>query len=259
MAIAAVDYVFFRNMRQHNALPLNADVLEIGEANWYGDVDVQTLREDIDRFAADQSRGGKGLLRQLDEIVASKRPFHRFEVAKIFWEVFLQPKTMTAIDFHGTERALKLDLNEPIDLQRQFDIVMNLGTLEHVFNLAQALKSIHDHTLPGGFMIHGLPFTGWVDHGFYNFNPTFCWDLAAANKYEILLALYAEMNPANLIPLHNREQILTMAKSGQIKNNTMIYVTLRKPPEKIPFQIPIQGYYAGTISRDAATAWKTLR
>jgi SAM-dependent methyltransferase len=257
VAIGAVDYLFFRSMRGQNALPDNGDVLEVGEANWYGDVDVQRLRDDINLFVPEQSR--EATSRQLDEIVQAKRPSQPFEIAKIFWQVFVQPKTMTAIDFKGSEKALKLDLNDPIDLQRQFDIVVNIGTIEHVFNVAQALKTIHDHTRPGGLMLHVAPFTGWMDHGFYNFNPTIFWDLARANDYHILVALYAELAPVKIVQLHDREQILAMAQNGQIGTNTMIYVTLRKPAKEMPFQVPIQGYYAGAISRDAAKAWSSLR
>jgi SAM-dependent methyltransferase len=166
---------------------------------------------------------------------------------------------MAAIDFHGTPAAMKLDLNGPIDLERQFDIVMNLGTVEHVFNVAQAMKTIHDHTRPGGLMMHGMPLSGWVDHGFYSFNATFYWDLAAANGYDIDLALYTELNPLKLVRLKDREDVLAMAKDAKIGANALIYMILRRPAEARPFQIPMQGYYAGSISTDAAVAWKALR
>jgi len=257
MAITGIEYTLFRTLREQNTLPLGGDILELGEANWYGDVDIRLLAQDIYRFASEDKR--QPLFRALDEIDQAKRPGIKWEVAKIFWQTFLQPSNMAAIDFHGTEQALKLDLNGPIDLGRQFHIVLNLGTVEHVFNVAQAFKTIHDHTLPGGFMIHGLPFTGWLDHGFYNFNPTFYWDLATVNGYAVRLALYTEMSPVKLVQLHNREQVLEMAKTGQIGANSLIYVLLQRPSESLPFKVPIQGYYAGTISPEASDAWKNLR
>ncbi|MFZ2541857.1 MAG: hypothetical protein WAW75_08805 [Gallionella sp.] len=257
MAITGIEYNLFRSMREQNTLPIGSDILELGEANWYGDVDLKILVQDINRFAPEEIR--QSLIRQLEEITTANRPGVLWEIAKIYWQTFFQPRFMTAIDFHGTEQALKLDLNDPIDLQRQFHVVMNMGTVEHVFNVAQAFKTIHDHTLPSGMMVHGLPFTGWVDHGFYSFNPTFYWDLATINGYEMLIMLYAEINPVKLVKLQNREQILAMAKNGQVGKNALIYVVLRRPAEALPFRVPIQGYYAGAISREAADAWKTLR
>lgn len=244
-------------MREQGVLPLNGNVLECGEANWYGDVTLKELANDIRRFATDKDC--PLLLRQLDEIDQSKSPGMMWEIAKVFWQAFLKPASMTAIDFHGTEQALKLDLNDPVDLQQKFDLVMNLGTIEHVFNVAQALKTIHDHTLPDGLMVHGMPFTGWVDHGFYSFNPTFYWDLAATNGYSMVGMMYTEMRPLKIIQLDHREHILKIAKNGQIGKNALIYAVFRKPKEVLPFRVPIQGYYAGTISRNAAEAWKVLR
>jgi len=257
MAITGIEYTILRILRERGVLPLNGDVLECGEANWYGDVDLRELSNDIHRFAPEANR--QALLGQLDETVRSKRPGMLWEIAKVFWHTFLQPNSMTAIDFHGTDQALKLDLNDPIDLKRQFNVVMNLGTVEHVFNVAQVFKTIHDHTMPDGLMVHGLPFSGWVDHGFYSFNPTFYWDLAAANGYAMVAMIYAELTPLKVVMLNNREHILELTKNGQLGNNSLIYAVLRRPKEDVPFKIPIQGYYAGTISRTAAEAWRTLR
>lgn len=257
MAITGIEYTLFRSLREQNVLPLGGDILELGEANWYGDVNIGRFGQDIYRYAPEAAR--KQMFLRLDEIARTQAPDALWELARLFWQTFLQPRSMTAIDFDGTERALRLDLNDPIDLQRSFDAVLNLGTVEHVFNVAQAFKTIHNHTAPGGLMMHGLPFAGWVDHGFYNFNPTFYWDLAAANRYTIVAAVYTELNPLRLVPLTSRERILEMARDGQIGKNALIYVALRRPAEAEPFCVPIQGYYARSISRTASDAWAKLR
>src|SRR5262245_34292986 len=102
MAISGIDYKLFRDLRLLNALPLNSDVLELGEANWYGDVDLQVLRKDMVRFASEDH---EDLSRQLDEVISARRRTQMWEIARIFWRVFIRPRTMTAIDFHGTELA----------------------------------------------------------------------------------------------------------------------------------------------------------
>jgi hypothetical protein len=257
MAITGIEYNLFKLLREQDALPTGADVLELGEAKWYGDMDVHILGQDLYRFLPEEKR--LEAFRRLDEIVTAKRPGMLFEIAKIFWLAFLQPRSLSAIDFHGSDHALKLDLNVPIDLGRRFQIVLNLGTAEHVFNVAQVFKTIHDHAVPGGIMVHGLPFSGWVDHGFFNFNPTFWWDLAAANDYTMMAAVYAELNPLKLIQLHTRESIIEMARQERIGRNSLIYTVLRKAGDDSDFRIPMQGYYANAISGEAASAWKTLR
>lgn len=257
MAITAIEYALFRQMREQGALPLDGDILELGEANWYGDVPIDQLKQDIDRFAPERER--LELAGRAEEAMRARRKHYLFEVAKVWWRCFWRPASLTAIDLNGTPQALRQDLNHPLALPRRYHAVLNLGTAEHVFNVAQVMKSIHDHTLPGGLMVHGLPFAGWVDHGFYSFNPTFYWDLAAANGYAMLACVYAELNPLKLIQLARREAILDMAKGGQIGRNALIYAFLRKPEADAEFRIPEQGYYAKAVSAEAAKAWNDLR
>ena len=256
MAITAIEYSLIRTLRRKDILPLGGEVLEIGEANWYGDAGVQDLLDDIGEFARESDR--ETLKRRLEDLIPC-RPPRLFDIAKVFWEVFLQPRSLTAIDFHGGPDALKLDLNQPIDLGRRFDVVMNLGTVEHVFNVARAMATIHDHTRPGGLMLHGMPLTGWLEHGFYSFNSTFYFDLARANGYEVALAIYAELEPLKLITLRDRESIMRLSKQDGVGRNSLIYVVLRRPASEAAFQPPMQGYYANAVSQAAAERWQKDR
>ncbi len=256
MAISAIEYSFFRSLRKANVLPLGAEILELGQTNWYGDVGLHDLGQDIYAYAPEADR--KALFDELNA-VSSRQPPDLFAMARIFWTTFLQPASLTAIDFHGPG-ALKLDLNGPINLGRQFGIVMNLGTLEHVFDVARALRTIHDHTAPGGLMIHGLPLTGWIDHGFYNFHSTFYYDLARANDYKVVVGMVAEAEPLKFTQMADRESVLALSKAGGLGNNALIYMILRKPAEERPFQPPIQGYYSpGALSDEGVMAWTTER
>lgn len=256
MAITAIEYSLFRSYRRGGLLPLGGDVLEIGEANWYGDVGVLDLQADIAAWAPEDDR--ERLSARLTELT-TVRPPPLFDIAKVFWATFLQPKSMTAIDLHGGPEALRLDLNRPVKLERRFDLVMNLGTVEHVFNVAQALETIHDHTHPGGLMLHGMPMSGWLDHGFYSFNPTFYFDLARANRYEVVSAVYAELDPLRLIALADRDTPMRLSQAGQLGRNGLIYILFRRPGQELPFQPPMQGYYAGALSDEAAVSWRKDR
>ena len=211
MAISVIEYQLMRTLQEQALFPRGGDLLEIGEANWYGDISLDLLRADIARFAAPERQAE--LLAALQAASARGDGLASWDIAKVFWHAFLAPASITAIDFDGTEIAHKLDLNQPIDIGQRFDIVHNAGTLEHVFDIAQAFRNIHNLTRPGGFMIHHAPFVGWVDHGFYALQPTLFWDLAEANGYRIHLMLYAEINPPRLESLASRE-VMEMAKAA---------------------------------------------
>ena len=94
-------------------------------------------------------------------------------------------------------------MNLPLPFSDRFDVVTNLGTAEHVFNQYQVFKSAHEKTNPGGIMIHALPNQGCYDHGFYNYHPTFVFDLSQANRYQIVTLLYSDgtCQPIALTPL----------------------------------------------------------
>lgn len=78
-----------------------------------------------------------------------------------------------------------LDFNDVVQLPEQFTLATNFGTAEHVFNIGNVFRSIHDAIRPGGVALHVLPAFGDVDHGFFNIHPTTYFDLAAANDYTV--------------------------------------------------------------------------
>jgi hypothetical protein len=255
MAISVLEYQVTRTLREQSCLPLGGDLMEIGEANWYGDLSLDLLRADIERFAAPERRAD--LLAALD--AAAKQEPGGWDIAKIFWHTFLQPGSISAIDMHGSRIAQKLDLNQPLTLGRQYHVVHNNGTLEHIFDIAQAFRNMHEMTRPGGLMIHHAPFVGWVDHGFYSLHPTLFWDLAEANNYHMVVMIYGEHNPPRLEALANREAVLELARNHGIGRNGNLAAVLQRPLSQEPFRTPMQGYYAGRISQEAVDAWSLLR
>lgn len=79
---------------------------------------------------------------------------------------------------------IHLDLNKPAPaaLRNTFNLVLNAGTLEHVFDLWQAFENIHDMTRLGGTIVHIAPLT-WMEHGYVNFSVKLFRELAASNGY----------------------------------------------------------------------------
>ena len=263
MAITQFEYTFFRGIKQANIIPPNPHIIELGESNWYGDIPFDKLLGDIERYITNPEK--KLLLKNNVQDCMSKceqpEPDYLalWDISKIFFQVFLDYQSYTAIDLGGSDKALKLDLNNPISLNKQYDLVINMGTAEHIFNVFQVFKTVHDITIPGGHMIHGLPFQGWVDHGFFNFQGTFYWDLAAANSYKINSAIYCGNTQGTAITLKSREHLLEMQKNEEIQGNSMLYITLTKSDTEQPFKTPMQGYYARTVSEKANDAWQALR
>ncbi len=259
MAITAIEYILIRRLKNENLLPESPSLLELGQSNWYGDISVDDLASDIKTFVKEEKEVAR-LIVDLKRVCSSDSQDYLFGLADIFWQTFLGSHSYEAIDLHGTDaRVHKFDLNEPVPLEDQYDIVCNFGTAEHVFNVYQVFKTVHERAKPGGLMLHGLPFQGWVDHGFYTFQPTFFFDLAIANTYAPIVFLYAEIDPTRIVNIQGRKTLHEMTKNGEIGKNALLYAALRKSSAEEPFKIPMQAYYSQRLDKESAERWKDLR
>lgn len=230
MAISATHYELLSNLKP--LLPKGGSLLEIGEANWYGDLDPANV----------------GLSRQDDW----------FAIVKEFYQQLFAPTRIVSIDFNGTEAAWRCDLNAPLPPLGMFDLIINHGTAEHVFDIAQVFRSIHDACKVGGLMVHESPFTGWLDHGFYCLQPTLFYDLAAANGYDVVSVDIEEIVSKQMLPVWSRDKMTELLTANAIPNNAMLFVVLRKKAAAA-FRIPLQGYYAQSLSDQGRKAWEVLR
>jgi hypothetical protein len=258
VAVSVPHYLVIRDLYRYGMLPQGGALLEIGEANWYGDIKPLSMIDDIQRFVTDPVRRD-ALIARLREIVATEPPTFGFDIVKVYYELYFSPSEIQAIDFDGTPLARPLDLNYPIDLGRQFDTVINHGTAEHVFNIAQVFRTIHEHTVPGGLMLHESPFTGWIDHGFYSMQPTLFFDLAEFNGYALQGLLIANLVDQSAIQVRGREHLYELIREREIPENSVLLTILRKNPEESPFKVPFQGYYRESLPESGMEAWRNLR
>ena len=94
--------------------------------------------------------------------------------------------TYSSIDVDDKRATYAQNLNENISGLPEFDVVTNFGTTEHVFNIGQAFKTVHELTKPGGISLHCVPCFAFVNHGFYTVNPNVLVEFARANCYDIV-------------------------------------------------------------------------
>jgi SAM-dependent methyltransferase len=115
----------------------------------------------------------------------------RFTAQRDFYALFgLQE--YASLDAQDERADYKLDLNVPVSDLPEFDVVTNFGTTEHVFNVGEAFKTIHELTRPGGVSLHAIPSFAFINHGFYNVHPNAIIEMARANGYELLNFSYVD-------------------------------------------------------------------
>lgn len=130
-----------------------------------------------------------------------------------------------SIDGNG-EGTILHDLNLPVvDHPRQYDLVTDFGTGEHVFDQAQVWRTVHDLTKVGGFIGVIRPEQGYPGHCFYRTDECLFHDIAYANEYMIL----------------KLEHVPTTRG-----NNILVFYQKRS---KKTFRIPQQGRYQKSLRK----------
>jgi hypothetical protein len=94
-----------------------------------------------------------------------------------------------SLDMSGFEGSTVIhDLNAPLpaELREQFSVVIDGGTLEHIFNYPTALRNALDMVREGGHFIAITPANNYLGHGFYQFSPELFYRvLAPTNGFEM--------------------------------------------------------------------------
>lgn len=99
----------------------------------------------------------------------------------------LGAKRVYAADVSNYEKPdIIMDLNIPVDnkYHNKFDVILDIGTLEHIFNIPQALENITLMCKSGGTIILGAPASNAINHGFYQICPTLYYDYFKINGFE---------------------------------------------------------------------------
>ena len=92
----------------------------------------------------------------------------------------LGAKTVESLDYSDYEQASIIhDMNTPLGdrLVEKFSVVMDGGTLEHVFNYPVAIRNCMDMVKVGGHLIVKTPSNNAFGHGFYQFSPELFFSL----------------------------------------------------------------------------------
>ncbi|MBA3494897.1 MAG: hypothetical protein H0T87_12485 [Gammaproteobacteria bacterium] len=96
-------------------------------------------------------------------------------------------RSLDASDYeHATDIV---DLNAPIDesYKNQFSVLIDSGSLEHVFNFPVAIKSCMQMVEPGGHFIGVVPGNNFLGHGFYQFSPELFYRIfTQANGFAVI-------------------------------------------------------------------------
>ena len=153
------------------------------------------------------------------------------------------------VDFSDAESPTRIhDLNEPIPppWRGRCGLVVDGGTVEHVFDVRAALENVAALARVGGDVLHVSPVSGWVNHGFYQPSPCLFFDFYGASGFDVLSADLVRLprDPGRgrerVEPYRHREDLIDLADDQAYR--TLLVFRARKTAE-VPPGVPVQGYY----------------
>jgi hypothetical protein len=162
------------------------------------------------------------------------------------------------VDIDGNFGSLTYDINfdsVPSQYRGKYGLTTNHGTTEHLLNQYNAFKMIHDFTAPGGLMLHALPFTVHLEHGFFNYQPNLFEALARFNSYQTLgVWIGPDWTLSSLVPWEPRLlDFLTLNSK-----TTHLLVVLQRKLHDTEFCIPIQGVYEDMLPNSATARYQLV-
>ncbi|SVD43424.1 uncharacterized protein METZ01_LOCUS396278, partial [marine metagenome] len=117
---------------------------------------------------------------------------------KVLFKNILGAKDIHSIDISSEEGADYIwNMNEDLSINNEdrslvklsssFDFVFEGGTMEHVSNTGSYLKNVFFLLKTKGIYCLNIPSSGSLEHGFFQFSPTFFADLTSTNSPNITL------------------------------------------------------------------------
>lgn len=116
--------------------------------------------------------------------------------------VLATPETEDLFQALGADRLTSLDIGTDCDLTADltddfasteamrpylgsFDVIIDYGTSEHVFNVTQALVNAYNLLAEDGVYIFDLPLSGWASHCLYQFTPSYFLSIGASPYFDL--------------------------------------------------------------------------
>lgn len=172
--------------------------------------------------------------------------FARDGFAEDFFRQILGATEVTSFDNSPYQGATVVhDFNRPIpaSFHQRFDTVVDGGSLEHIFDVKQALENYINMTRAGGLIFINTPANNLCGHGFYQFSPDFFYrvfDESNGFKVENLTLIET---PLKVVEVSAQQRCYRTADPARLRQRILlindrpvtIHVQARRLDDRAPF------------------------
>jgi SAM-dependent methyltransferase len=144
------------------------------------------------------------------------------------------------------------DLNQPVpeEYKGRFGLIIDGGTIEHVFDIRQGMKNTADMLRPGGRVVHVTPVNNCVNHGFVQVSPTFYHDYYVENGFDDVRGVMIVHPRSNYVferwNFFNYDHETMGGKNSMFctdQTQLAVYFTARKNAASTSDRVPTQSYF----------------
>ena len=228
--------------REHKRKLFTGPILTLGRQNVYATLDEVRQLLISEGITPTNLPSGEGTRTNIPSWFGTPYENNTSDVA--FFRL-LGATDIMALDYSNFENAeIVHNLNYPVpdELCNRFDLIVDGGTIEHVFDVRQSLMNIALMLKPGGRIIHLSPASNYVNHGFYQFSPTLFYDYYAANDFVNLKGFIVEHD----IHYASRPwEFFEVGVEGRFASNQALATVFvaEKSINSTVDKVPMQSYY----------------
>lgn len=151
-------------------------------------------------------------------------------------------------NYEGANILFDLNKPAPDELKSSFDVILDCGTIEHIFDVKQVFSNLFSMIRLHGSVIHFSPFNIWPDHGFYCYNPTLFKSIYAKNYFRINeLSTYSITDDDDWIFNSYQSSIMIPDNSDYWKQKMGIFCVAKKIQDESSFIVPQQEIYESKL------------
>jgi len=174
-----------------------------------------------------------------------------FVHARTFFETMGLADYLDMDKFDSDHPAILHDLNDPVpeSLRNRFGLILDGGTVEHIFDMRQVFGNIVNMLRVNGCVLHIASFS--IDHGLYGLSPTLFFDYYDRNGFDRMKCFLMEVDFSDITKsFRDRHRLVRyeygMSLDGVLKAGVevLVFFVARKVRQVAETSVPTQGAYA---------------
>lgn len=154
--------------------------------------------------------------------------------------------------FEDDSPQILRDLNTvvPHELRDRFNLILDGGTIEHIFDVRQVMENIVRMCRKGGWVVHFTPASNYLDHGLYSFSPRFFYDFYGSNGFGDFACSIFQVAPDDFFgrcSYFDYSYGMDLTKSIDPKKIVVVFFAAHKLSSSETLVIPLQGAYQSEL------------